>query len=208
VIPSPSPDATCVVTGASSGLGAALARRLADRGHHTTLIARRADRLHALAGELGNATAMPCDLADAAQREKLIEALQHGARRVDVLVNNAGFGTVGRYLDADPAREREMIGVNVEAPVALCRAFAPAMAGRRSGAILTVASIAAFSPLPAMSLYAGTKSLLLTFSSALHPSSPVTVSPSPSCAPAQSGASSRTWPAVRQWRSDCPPSSG
>jgi len=167
-IPPPSPDATCVVTGASSGLGAALARRLSERGHHVTLVARRADRLQALAGELGDATAMPCDLAAPAPREQLIAALQDGERRVDVLVNNAGFGTAGRYLDADPAREREMLGVNVDAPVALCRAFAPAMAARQSGAILTVASIAAFSPLPGMSLYAGTKSLLLTFSSGLH----------------------------------------
>jgi short-subunit dehydrogenase len=167
-IPPPSRDATCVVTGASSGLGTALARRLSRRGHHVTLVARRADRLGALADELGDATAMPCDLADAPQREALIAALQDGARRVDVLVNNAGFGTLGHYLDADPAREREMIGVNVDAPVALCRAFAPAMATRRNGAILTVASIAAFSPLPGMSLYAGTKSLLLSFSSGLH----------------------------------------
>jgi uncharacterized protein len=162
----------CLVTGASSGLGAAFARLLAGRGYNVLLVARRRERLEALADELHahgvTAEVYCCDLSDRAARAGLIGHLQNHDRAVDMLINNAGFGTAGRYLDVSPTREREMIGVNIDAPVELCRAVIGGMTERRSGAILNVSSIAAFAPLPGMSLYTGTKAMLLTFSASIH----------------------------------------
>jgi short-subunit dehydrogenase len=169
-LPAPRSQATCLITGASSGLGAAFSRQLAARGHDVTLVARRVDRLEALARELrdsgGTAQVLACDLARPAERRRLTDHLAD--REVDVLINNAGFGTAGRYLDASAKREREMVAVNVDAPVELCRALLPPMVERGTGAVLNVSSIAAFQPMPGMSLYGGTKAMLLSFSAALH----------------------------------------
>ncbi|HYZ27477.1 MAG TPA: SDR family oxidoreductase [Thermoleophilaceae bacterium] len=168
-LPPPSPAATCVVTGASSGIGAELARELTRRGHRVTLVARREERLRELAAELGDgAEVHVADVSDPAARQGLAEALAARGAEVAVLVNNAGFGTSGRFVKADRGRELEMVRTNVEAVVDLCALFVPAMAQRGSGAVLNVASTAAFQPIPMQSAYAATKAFVLSFTESLH----------------------------------------
>src|SRR6476659_4232719 len=130
---------TALITGASSGIGEQFARQLAARGHELVLVARRADRLEQLATELPtDAHAVPCDLAtDAASlRERVAEL----GVEVDLLVNNAGFGTSGPFLDNDPRRDAEQVRVNCEAIVTLTHAFLPGMVQRGRGGIINVAS--------------------------------------------------------------------
>jgi uncharacterized protein len=172
-LPAPSLDSTCLVTGASSGIGAEIARELARRGHNLTLAARREDRLRELADELADTHGVrveveACDVADAAARERLVAALDERRRRVDVLVNNAGFGTGGRFTELDGERELEMVRTNVEAVTAFCTVFVPRMSERGMGAVLNVASLAGFAPMPRQATYAATKAFVLSFSEALH----------------------------------------
>ena len=172
-LPSPSPASTCLVTGASSGIGADIARELAGRGHGITLVARREERLAELADELRErhgvrAETLGCDLGDAAARERMVEELAGLGLNVEVLVNNAGFGTGGRVDRLDAGREVDMIRLNVEAVVALCARYVPGMVERRRGAVLNVASTAAFQPLPMQAAYAGTKAFVLSYTEAMH----------------------------------------
>jgi uncharacterized protein len=165
-LPPPTNRSTVVVTGASAGIGAELARRLASRGYGVTLVARREDRLRALAAELGpHAEVAVCDLADAAAREALVAGLR---QRVVGVCNNAGFGSVGRFADLDADRELQLVRVNVEAVVHLTRAFLPGMLDAGAGAVLNVASIAAFQPLPGFATYAASKAFVQSFSEAVH----------------------------------------
>jgi uncharacterized protein len=158
-----------LVTGASSGIGAEFARELARRGHRVTLVARREERLRELAAELGaGAEVHAADVTDPEARAGLAEALSAQGTRVDVLVNNAGFSTSGPFIRSERGRELDMIRTNVEAVVDFCSLFAPAMADRRSGAILNVASTAAFQPLPMQAGYAATKAFVLSFTESLH----------------------------------------
>src|SRR5690349_7955315 len=138
---------TALVTGASSGIGEQFARQLAARGHDLVLVARRADRLEQLASELPTeAKVLACDLAtDAAALGGRVKEL--GAE-IDLLVNNAGFGTSGPFLDNDPARDAEEVRLNCEAIVTLCHAFLPAMVERRRGGVINVASTAGMQPIP------------------------------------------------------------
>ena len=158
---------TALVTGASSGIGEQFARQLAARGHDLVLVARRADRLETLAGELpAEAHVVACDLAtDAASLAGRVEQL---GLRVDVLVNNAGFGTSGPFAENDPAREAEEVRLNCEAIVTLSHAFLPAMIERRRGGIINVASSAGMQPIPYEAVYAATKAFALNFTDALH----------------------------------------
>src|SRR3954447_20284602 len=158
---------TALVTGASSGIGEQFARQLAARGHDLVLVARRADRLEALASELStDAKVVACDLAtDAASLGGRVQEL--GAQ-VDLLVNNAGFGTSGPFLDHDPARDAEQVRLNCEAVVTLCHAFLPGMVERRRGGIINVASSAGFQPIPYESVYAATKAFAISFTDSLH----------------------------------------
>jgi short-subunit dehydrogenase len=158
---------TALVTGASSGIGEQFARQLADRGYGLVLVARRTDRLQQIAAEVSTeAQVIDCDLgSDAAELPARVDAL--GAK-IDLLVNNAGFGLRGRFLDSDPDRNTEMVRVNCEAVVALTRAFLPAMVERGSGGVITVASSAGMQPLPYESVYAASKAFALHFSEALH----------------------------------------
>ncbi|MFL6720242.1 MAG: SDR family NAD(P)-dependent oxidoreductase [Sphingomonas sp.] len=157
-----------LVTGASSGLGVEFARQLARRGHTLVLAARRKDRLDELARELGNARAVAIDLSKNGAAAKLIADIEASGETVDLLVNNAGFGLIGRFAELDAKRQRQMIDLNVGTLTDLCRAVAPAMIERKSGSILNVASTAAFQPGPKMAVYFATKAFVLSLSEALH----------------------------------------
>jgi len=157
-----------VVTGASAGLGVDFARQLSKQGHRLVLVARRKDRLQALAKELGNARALAIDLSAKGAAAKLMADLQTKGEVVDLLVNNAGFGLIGRFAKLDAGREREMIDLNVGTLTDLCRAVAPGMIERRSGGIINVASTAAFQPGPRMAVYFATKAFVLSLTEALH----------------------------------------
>ncbi len=160
--------AVALVTGASSGLGEEFARQLSRRGHRLVLAARREERLEALAAELGNARAVGVDLSAEGAAADLMAEIESVGETVDFLVNNAGFGLNGAFAKADPKRLRQMIDLNCGALTELCSAALPPMIERRSGAILNVASTAAFQPGPGMAVYFATKAYVLSFSEALH----------------------------------------
>ena len=157
-----------VVTGASAGLGVEFARQLSKRGHALVLVARRKERLDELARELGSARAVAIDLSKPDATRELMTNVQAAGEQIELLVNNAGFGLIGRFAELDAALQREMIDLNVGALTDLCRAVAPQMIARRSGAILNVASTAAFQPGPKMAVYFATKAFVLSFTEALH----------------------------------------
>jgi short-subunit dehydrogenase len=172
-LPQPTPTSAALVTGASAGIGAAMAHELAARGHNVILVARRKDRLEALAAELTSqhgirAEAISCDLSKAASRGRLPGRVQALGLDVEILINNAGFATNGPYHEADPEREIEQVRVLVETPVALTLAFLPAMVERGRGAILNVASTAGMQPLPYSAGYSAAKAYVKTLSEALH----------------------------------------
>jgi short-subunit dehydrogenase len=172
-LPQPSPSSTALVTGASAGIGAAIARELAARGHGLVLVARRKQRLAALADELAHehgvrAEAIACDLSKPAPRGRLPSQIADLGLDVEILVNNAGFATNGPFSDSDTERELEQVRVLVEAVVALSSAFVGGMVTRGRGAILNVASTAAMQPLPYSAGYSAAKAYVLTFSEALH----------------------------------------
>jgi short-subunit dehydrogenase len=157
-----------LVTGASAGLGVEFARQLSERGHSLVLAARRKDRLEELAKELGKARAVAIDLSKANAATKLLADLEANGETVDLLVNNAGFGLIGRFAELDARRERQMIDLNVATLTDLCRAVAPDMIKRKSGGIINVASTAAFQPGPKMAVYFATKAFVLSLTEALH----------------------------------------
>ena len=161
-------DKVALVTGASAGLGVEFARQLSRKGHRLVLVARREDRIEALANELGNARAIAADLSEPGSAAKLMSELDKGREQVDLLVNNAGFGLIGHFASLDARRQREMIDLNVGTLSDLCRAVAPGMIERRAGAILNVASTAAFQPGPKMAVYFATKAFVLSLTEALH----------------------------------------
>jgi uncharacterized protein len=171
-LPAPTQESAVLVTGASSGIGADIARALARRGHNLVLVARREDRLAELALELTDAHGIDartvgCDLQDQTARAEMLFALPDLGLRIDGLVNNAGFGSGGRFQDLDGDREAEMVRLNCEAVVALCGYFAPKMVDHGEGAILNVASTSAFQPLPTMATYSASKAFVLHFSQAI-----------------------------------------
>jgi uncharacterized protein len=164
-LPQPSTTSTAVVTGASSGIGAALARELAARGHGVTLVARREDRLKALAAELSDVRVevIVCDVADSVARAELFDEIARRGLTVDVLVNNAGVGTIGSVLTSTVAAEVAQARVNVEAVIDLTTRAVQQMVPRGRGAILNVASTSGYHPFPGMAGYAGTKAFVLTY---------------------------------------------
>ena len=157
-----------LVTGASAGLGVEFARQLSKRGHRLVLAARRKERLEELAKELGNARAVAIDLSKSNAAAKLMADLEANGEEVDLLVNNAGFGLIGRFAKAESKRLRQMIDLNVGTLTDLCRTVAPAMMKRKTGGIINVASTAAFQPGPNMAVYFATKAFVLSFTEALH----------------------------------------
>jgi short-subunit dehydrogenase len=163
---------TTLITGASSGIGAAFARKLAKRGRNVLLVARSEDKLIALCNEIGRTSgiraqyvAMDLTEPDAAQR--LFEETQKRDLEIDMLVNNAGFGSMGDFERQERARELEMIDLNVKSLVDLTHRFLGPMRERHQGTIINVASTAAFQPVPYMATYAATKAFVLSFSQAL-----------------------------------------
>ena len=157
-----------LITGASAGLGVEFARQLSKSGYRLVLAARRKDRLEALAKELGNARVVAIDLSKTNAAAKLMADIEAAGERVEILVNNAGFGLIGRFAKLDSKRLRQMIDLNVGTLTDLCRAVAPGMIERKAGAILNVASTAAFQPGPNMAVYFATKAFVLSFTEALH----------------------------------------
>jgi short-subunit dehydrogenase len=157
-----------LVTGASAGLGAEFARQLSERGYRLVLAARRKDRIEELARELGKARAVAIDLSKKDSAAKLLADIEANGETVDLLLNNAGFGLIGRFAELDAKRERQMIDLNVGTLTDLCRAVAPQMITRKSGSILNVASTAAFQPGPKMAVYFATKAFVLSLTEALH----------------------------------------
>jgi len=156
-----------LITGASAGLGVEFARQLSKRGHALVLAARRKDRLDDLAKALGNARAVAIDLSKANATATLLADLEANGEQVEILVNNAGFGLIGRFAELDAKRQRQMIDLNVATLTDLTRAIAPQLVGRKSGAILNVASTAAFQPGPLLAAYYASKAFVLSLSVAL-----------------------------------------
>ncbi len=164
---------TALVTGASSGIGEAFARVLAERGAAVILVARSAQRLDALAAQLRErhgveATPIVADLASGEGLAAVPAQVAKHGRQVDILINNAGIGTHGAFPELPMDRERDEMQLNCIAPVALAKAFLPAMLERADGAIVNVASTAAFQPTPGMAVYGATKAFVLSFSEALR----------------------------------------
>lgn len=161
-----------LVTGASGGIGEAFARRLAQEGRSLILVARTARRLAALADELTNAhgvraVALPADLADRTEPARIFAETEGRGLHVDLLINNAGFGTTGEFARLPLATEIEMLQVNVLALVELTHRFLAPMLARRSGAIINVASTAGFQPVPYLTTYAASKAFVVNFSQAV-----------------------------------------
>lgn len=172
-LPSPRAGGTCLVTGASSGIGVEIARALAGREYGLTLVARREDRLRALADELVTGSdlrieVIAADLSLEDERARLAETLERRGLAVDVLVNNAGITTLGPVAGARRGAELELVRTDVEAVVDLCTLFVPGMVARGSGAVLNVASTAAFQPLPGQAGYGAAKAFVLSYSHALR----------------------------------------
>lgn len=158
-----------LVTGASSGLGAEFARQCARRGDELVLVARRKDRLDALAAEIGGkAHVVPADLAAAGAAAGLVRELEGRGLRTRILVNNAGFGLAGRFAKLPRERQLEMIDLNIRALTELTHLVLPGMVDAREGGILNVASTAAFQAGPGFAVYFATKAFVLSFSEALH----------------------------------------
>ncbi len=170
-LPKPNTQTTVVVTGASSGIGAELARGLASRGFPLLLVARRRERLDDLANEVGKeysvaVEVMPLDLADTQSRGQLAERLRN--EPIAGLCNSAGFGTSGVFYTLPIERESEQVVLNALALMELTHAALPGMVERGAGAVMNIASIAGFQPIPGMAIYSATKAFVQTFSEAVH----------------------------------------
>jgi uncharacterized protein len=167
-LPLPGNDRAAVVTGASSGIGDAIARELARRGHQVVLVARRADRLAELADALGGrAHVVPADLSLRTDRAALLDRVTDLGLTPDILVNNAGLSTLGPVAKSDPEAELNLVEVDVAAVVDLCSRFVPGMVERGRGAVLNVASVGAFGPVPGQAAYGAAKAFVLSYTESL-----------------------------------------
>jgi short-subunit dehydrogenase len=171
-IPAPRRGAAALITGASSGIGAELARGLVAIGHDAILVARRRERLESLAEELRGGgrriEVIAADVSEPDGRAGLLAEIRRLGLEVDVLVPCAGFGIGGAFIDADPDRIEQLIRTNVEGTFLLLRALAPAMVARHSGAILLVSSMAGNQPMPNFQAYAATKAAVTSLAESLH----------------------------------------
>ena len=161
-----------LITGASSGIGEVFARKLAARGRSVLLVARSEDKLITLCNELGRsnnvrAQYIAIDLSQPESAARLFEEVEQRGLSVEMLINNAGFGSMGDFAKLDLARELNMIDLNIKSLVELTHRFLQPMLARKQGTIINVASTAAFQPVPFMATYAATKAFVLSFSEAL-----------------------------------------
>ncbi len=171
----PTPDYrnhTILITGASSGIGASFARTLASRGSNLVLVARRRDRLEALAAELQDAhgvtvTAIAHDLGSRSTGTYLSAAVAAAGLRITGVINNAGFGTFGDFVEEEADRLAEEIAVDIGAPVQISSAFLPGMVEAGEGFLINVASMAAYTPTPRMAVYGAAKAFVLSFTESL-----------------------------------------
>jgi short-subunit dehydrogenase len=165
------PRPLALVTGASSGIGANLARELAKDGHDLVLCARRVEPMQALAEELKAAgaacTIIAADLSKSGAAAALVRELEARALTIDVLINNAGLGDNGRFDQSDPLRISEMLQVNIVALTELTRLLLPPMVARRKGKVMLLASTAGFQPGPQMAVYCASKAYVLSFGEAI-----------------------------------------
>lgn len=161
-----------LVTGASAGIGAELAREFAKHGHHLVLVARSEDKLMALAGELNaahdtDALVIAADLSTPDGPKAVVETLHDHGVEIDILVNNAGIIDVGPFSDTDTEKFQQMVALNIGATTTLTSLLLPHMLERRFGRILNVASLAGFQPIPSMAVYAATKAYVLSLTESL-----------------------------------------
>jgi short-subunit dehydrogenase len=169
MLPPTSGDGVVVVTGASSGIGEEIAREFARRGYRLVLVARRADRLTALAEELGGrAHVLPADLSNRDERATLFGQVAALGVVPDILVNNAGLATLGPVAESSPEAELNLVEVDVAAVVDLCSRFVPSMVKRGRGAVLNVASVGAFGPVPWQASYGAAKAFVLSYTHAMR----------------------------------------
>ena len=163
---------TALITGASSGIGAEMARQIAPHARALVLVARRGDRLEVLKAELDRSgIEIQChaaDLADGAQVERLLAALEASGTKVDFLINNAGLGDHGLFEDSEWKRVEAMLDVNIKALTRLTHALLPGIIRSGRGAILNVGSIAAYLPMPKLAVYAASKAYVTSFTEALR----------------------------------------
>jgi short-subunit dehydrogenase len=158
-----------LITGASSGLGAGFAEACAKRGDEVVLVARRRDRLEEVAGRIGaKAHVLVADLTEAGEPERILAEIAALDGWIETLINNAGFGLVGTFAALPSDRQREMLRLNIEALTMLTHLALPAMLEQHRGAILNIASTAAFQPGPGMAVYFASKAFVLSFTEALH----------------------------------------
>lgn len=163
---------TTLITGASTGIGAAFARKLAARGRNVFLVARSEDKLIALCNELGRLTSIRAqylvlDLQQPDAATQLFEETQRRELEIEMLINNAGVGSMGDFVKLDLKHELDIINLNVRAVVELAHRFLAPMRERKGGTIINVASTAGFQAVPYMATYAATKAFVLSFSEAL-----------------------------------------
>jgi uncharacterized protein len=168
-LPPPGNDCAAIVTGASSGIGEQFAGILARRGYQVVLVARSADRLEELAARLGpQAHPLPADLSDRTARASLLDRVAGLGLIPDILINNAGFSTLGLVAKSVPEQEVNLVEVDVAAVVDLCSRFLPGMVDRHRGAVLNVASIAGLGPLPGQAAYGAAKAFVLSYTHSLR----------------------------------------
>lgn len=172
-IPNPTAGGTCLVTGASSGIGVEIARELAARGYNVTLAARRVERLETLAKDLAaeydiEATPVQCDVTDDAQVERMLAEIDKSGKQIDILINNAGMGSEGRFATCSYESQVGQVDLNCRAVVGLTHRVVQGMVERGTGGVMIVASTAAFQPMPRQSVYAATKAFALSFGEAMH----------------------------------------
>ncbi len=163
---------TALITGGSTGIGLELAKQFAAHGHDLILVARNVDQLEAAAGKIEgkygvSARTIPMDLVESDAPARLFDTLRADGVHVDFLVNNAGFGLGGEFVDTDIERELDMIQVNCSSLIHLTKLFLPPMLKRKEGRVLNLASLAAFQAGPGHSIYYASKAFVLSFSEAI-----------------------------------------
>jgi hypothetical protein len=168
-LPPPGNDRAAIITGASSGIGIEFAQILSRRGYQVVLVARSADRLQELAGRLGpQAHPLPADLSDRTARATLPDRIAALGLVPDILINNAGLSTLGIVAKSVPEQELNLVEVDVAAVVDLCSRLLPGMVERRRGALLNVASVAGFGPLPGQAAYGAAKAFVVSYTHSLR----------------------------------------